>query len=149
MTPPVTNRNPHQPGPRPHESMNFYSRKLIKPQDLNAHGTLFGGSVLSWIDEESAIFVSCQLGRGNLVTKFMSEIDFVSSAELGDIIEIGMETVRFGTSSITVRCVVRNKFSKETILKVDRIVFVHLDEDGKPSPHGITQENAPQNPGDI
>jgi len=32
--------------------MKFYSRKLIKPQDLNAHGTLFGGSVLSWIDEE-------------------------------------------------------------------------------------------------
>lgn len=129
--------------------MNFYSRKLIKPQDLNAHGTLFGGSVLSWIDEESAIFVSCQLGRGNLVTKFMSEIDFVSSAKLGDIIEIGMETVRFGTSSITVRCVVRNKFSKDTILKIDKIVFVHLDEEGHPAPHGVTHENAPQNPGEI
>ncbi|MDZ7771173.1 MAG: hotdog domain-containing protein [Balneolaceae bacterium] len=129
--------------------MNFYSRKLIKPQDLNAHGTLFGGSVLSWIDEESAIFVSCQLGRGNLVTKFMSEIDFVSSAELGDIIEIGMETVSFGTSSITVRCVVRNKFSKETIIRIDKIVFVHLDEEGRPAPHGVTRESAPQNPGEI
>lgn len=117
--------------------MNFYSRKLIKPQDLNAHGTLFGGSVLSWIDEEAAIFVSCQLGKGNIVTKFMSEIDFVSSAGLGDIIEIGMETVTFGTSSITVRCLVRNKFSKETILKIDRIIFVHLDEDGNPTPHNI------------
>lgn len=117
--------------------MNFYSRKLIKPQDLNAHGTLFGGSVLSWIDEEAAIFVSCQLGKGNIVTKFMSEIDFVSSAGLGDIIEIGMETVTFGTSSITVRCLVRNKFSKETILKIDKIIFVHLDKDGNPTPHNI------------
>lgn len=117
--------------------MNFYSRKLIKPQDLNAHGTLFGGSVLSWIDEEAAIFVSCQLGKGNIVTKFMSEIDFVSSAGLGDIIEIGMETVKFGTSSITVRCLVRNKFSKETILKIDKIIFVHLDENGNPTPHNI------------
>ncbi|MDX1619261.1 MAG: hotdog domain-containing protein, partial [Balneolaceae bacterium] len=108
--------------------MKFYSRKLIKPQDLNAHGTLFGGSVLAWIDEEAAIYVSCQLGKGNLVTKFMSEIDFVSSAKLGDIIEIGMETVRFGTTSITVRCEVRNKFNKDTIIKIDEIVFVHLDE---------------------
>nr|WP_249066766.1 hotdog domain-containing protein [Halalkalibaculum roseum] len=106
---------------------------------MNAHGTLFGGTVLSWIDEEAAIFVSCQLGKGNLVTKFMSEIDFVSSATLGDIIEIGMETVKFGKSSITVRCVVRNKFSKEVIIKIDRIVFVHVDEEGRPSPHNIEE----------
>lgn len=119
--------------------MNFYSRKLIKPQDMNAHGTLFGGTVLSWIDEEAAIYVSCQLGKGNLVTKFMSEIDFVSSATLGDIIEIGMETVKFGKSSITVRCIVRNKFSKEVIIKIDRIVFVHVDEEGRPSPHNIEE----------
>ena len=34
--------------------MQFYSRKIIKPQDLNNNGTLFGGAVLSWIDEEAA-----------------------------------------------------------------------------------------------
>lgn len=119
--------------------MKFFSRKLIKPQDLNAHGTLFGGTVLAWIDEEAAIYVSCQLGRGNLVTKFMSEIDFVSSAKQGDIIEIGMETIKFGKSSITVRCEVRNKFNKETIIKIDKIVFVHLDEHGRPTPHNIKE----------
>lgn len=122
--------------------MRFFSRKLIKPQDLNAHGTLFGGSVLSWVDEESAIFVTCQLNKGNIVTKYMSEINFVSSAGLGDIIEIGMETVKFGRTSITVRCEVRNKFSKDTIIKIDKIVFVHLGDDGKPAPHGISK---PQN----
>lgn len=122
--------------------MRFFSRKLIKPQDLNAHGTLFGGTVLSWIDEESAIFVTCQLDEGNIVTKYMSEINFVSSAGLGEIIEIGMETVKFGRTSITVRCEVRNKFSKDTIIKIDKIVFVHLGDDGKPTPHGINQ---PQN----
>ena len=118
--------------------MRFFSRKLIKPEDLNAHGTLFGGSVLAWIDEEAAIYVICQLGKGNIATKFMSEIDFVSSAKLGDIIEIGMETVKFGTSSITVKCEVRQKFTKQTIIRIDKIVFVHLDDHGKPIPHGIT-----------
>lgn len=119
--------------------MRFFSRKLIKPQDLNAHGTLFGGSVLSWVDEEAAIYVLCQLGKGNIVTKYMSEINFVNSAKLGEVIEIGMETVKFGRSSITVKCLVRNKFSKETIISIDKIVFVHVDEFGKPTPHHITE----------
>lgn len=123
--------------------MRFFSRKIIKPEDLNAHGTLFGGSVLSWIDEESAIYVTCQLNKGNIVTKYMSEINFVSSAGLGDIIEIGMETVKFGRSSITVRCEVRNKFSKDTIIEIDKIVFVHLDEDGNPTPHNVTEAQNP------
>ncbi len=106
---------------------------------MNAHGTLFGGSVLAWVDEEAAIYVSCQLGKGNIVTKFMSEIDFVSSATLGDVIEIGMETVNFGKSSITVRCEVRNKFNRQVIIRIDKIVFVNLDENNKPTPHGITE----------
>lgn len=122
--------------------MRFYSRKLIKPEDLNSNGTLFGGSVLSWIDEEAFIFVTCQLDKGNVVTKYMTEINFVSSAKLGDIIEIGMETIKFGQSSITIRCEVRNKFSKEIIIKIDEIVFVHLGQDGRPAPHGATK---PQN----
>lgn len=119
--------------------MRFFSRKLIKPTELNAHGTLFGGSVLAWVDEEAAIYVICQLGKGNIVTKFMSEINFVSSAKLGDIIEIGMETVSFGRTSITVRCEVRQKFTHQTIISIDKIVFVHMDKHGKPAPHNKSE----------
>ena len=119
--------------------MQFYSRKIIKPQDLNNNGTLFGGAVLSWIDEEAAIFVACQLGKQNIVTKYMSEINFVHSGELGDVIEIGMETVKFGTTSITVRCEVRTKFSEKTIITIEKIVFVQVDENGRPKAHGITE----------
>jgi len=125
--------------PNLYPEMRFFSRKLIKPEDLNAHGTLFGGSVLAWIDEEAAIYVICQLGKGNIATKFMSEIDFVSSAKLGDIIEIGMQTVSFGRTSITIKCEVRHKFTREPIIRIDKIVFVHLDENGRPAPHGITE----------
>lgn len=123
--------------------MNFYSRKLIKPEDLNPSGTLFGGSLLRWIDEEAAIFAICQLNTDNLVTKFMSEINFVTSARLGDIIEMGMEVRKFGTSSITFHCIVRNKKNKKVIITIDRIVFVHVDENGRPKPHGITEETQP------
>ena len=41
--------------------MKFRTRKLIKPEDLNARGTLFGGQMLKWIDEEASIFTNCQL----------------------------------------------------------------------------------------
>ena len=33
--------------------MNFHTRKWVKPEDLNPNGTLFGGSLLAWIDEEA------------------------------------------------------------------------------------------------
>ena len=119
--------------------MRFYSRKIIKPQDLNPNGTLFGGAVLSWIDEEAAIYVLCQLGKGRIVTKYMSEINFVSSAKLGDVIEIGMDTVKFGRTSITIKCEVRTKFNLNTIITIDEIVFVHIDENGNPKPHFISE----------
>jgi acyl-CoA hydrolase len=117
------------------DKMNFRTRKLIKPEDLNGRGTLFGGRVLSWIDEEAAIFAMCQLGNKNIVTKAMSEINFISTAKTGDIAEIGCELVSLGTTSITLCCEVRNKDTKKTIIKVDKIVFVLLDEEGKPKAH--------------
>ena len=93
--------------------MKFYSRKWIKPEDLNPNGSLFGGQLLSWIDEEAAIFAMCQMGNNkHIVTKFISEIDFKSSARTGDIIEMGMEVVGFGNTSLTLRCLVRNKISE-------------------------------------
>ena len=70
--------------------MKYYTRKLIKYEDLNARGTLFGGQVLKWIDEEASIFCICQLNSRSIVTKSMSEVNFVSSAKLGDIVEMAV-----------------------------------------------------------
>ncbi|WP_460741608.1 acyl-CoA thioesterase [Mariniluteicoccus endophyticus] len=116
--------------------MNFHTRKWVRPEDLNANGTLFGGSLLRWIDEEAAIYAIIQLGNERCVTKFMSEINFVSSAWQGDLIEMGLQVVRFGRTSLTLRCEVRNIFTRETILTIDRIVFVSLDAEGRPLEHG-------------
>ena len=119
--------------------MNFYTRKWVKPEDLNAHGTLFGGRLLSWIDEEAAIYAIVQLETNGCVTKYMSEINFINSARQGDIIELGIKATHFGNTSITLTCEVRNKISHKTILTIDKIVFVSLDENGKPVRHGKTE----------
>ena len=119
--------------------MNFYTRKWVKPEDLNAHGTLFGGSLLSWIDEEAAIYTIIQLGTNRCVTKYMSEINFINSAKQGDIIELGIKAIQFGRTSLTLTCQVRNKITRKTILTIEKIVFVSVNEDGIPAPHGRTE----------
>lgn len=116
--------------------MKFHTRKWVKPQDLNPNGTLFGGRLLEWIDEELGIYAIIQLEIPRTVTKYMSEIDFVSSAKQGDIVEIGIEVLVFGNSSITLKCEVRNKLTHKIIIVIDKIVMVSLDEDGQPKAHG-------------
>lgn len=118
--------------------MNFHTRKWIKPEDLNPNGTLFGGSLLRWIDEEAAIYAIVQLDNPRIVTKYISEINFVSSAVQSDIIELGIMATRFGRTSLTMCAEVRNMITRRSILTIDELVFVSMDENGHPTPHGKT-----------
>ncbi|MCZ0211973.1 hypothetical protein OZK63_42185, partial [Streptomyces sp. UMAF16] len=54
----------------------------------------------------------------------------ISTPKQGDIIEIGIIATEFGKTSITMRCEVRNKLTREQILTIDKLVFVNLGEDG-------------------
>jgi acyl-CoA thioesterase YciA len=119
--------------------MRFHTRKWVKPEDLNPNSTLFGGRLLAWIDEELALYSIVQLQNPKIVTKHMSEINFRSSAKQGDIVEIGIDVVKFGNTSITLACQVRNMMTREIIISIDTITMVSLGEDGKPKAHGKTQ----------
>lgn len=125
--------------------MRYYSRKLIRPEDLNANNTLFGGQLLRWIDEEAGIYAMTKLDSQRVVTKFMSEINFVSTAKQGDVVEIGIEFRKIGRTSITFSCAVRSLFSKNVIITIDSIVFVKVDEFGRPCPHGVTLDDIKRN----
>lgn len=120
------------------DRMNFYTRKWVRPEDLNANGSLFGGSLLRWIDEEAAIYAIIQLGNHRVVTKLISEIDFQASAREGDLIEMGLIATQFGRTSLTMKARVRNMITRKTILSIEKIVFVGVDDDGTPVPHGYT-----------
>lgn len=119
--------------------MNFHTRKWVKPEDLNPNETLFGGRLLQWIDEEAVIYAIVQLDNKHVVTKYVSEINFISAPRQGDIIEIGILATEFGRTSITLKCEVRNKMTRDPILTIDKLIFVNLDESGKPAPHGKTK----------
>ncbi len=113
-------------------------RKWVKPEDLNQHGALFGGRLLQWVDEEAAIVAITQLGTTDLVTRHMSEINFVSRADRGDMLELEYRVVRFGRPSITLSFRVENAVTGAEVLTLDSIVFVTVDADGHPKAHGYT-----------
>lgn len=120
------------------QEMNFHTRKWVKPEDLNPNHSLFGGRLLQWIDEEAALYAIIQLENPHVVTKYISEINFIAAPRQGDIIEIGIVATHFGTTSLTMKCEVRNKLTRESILTIDKMVFVNVGKDGKPVPHGKT-----------
>ena len=119
--------------------MNFHTRKWVKPEDLNPNNNLFGGRLLQWIDEEAALYTMIQLENKKIATKFMSEINFISSAQQGDIVELGIQVEKFGRTSITLSCVARNKMTRKNIITIDNITMVNLGDDGRPAPHGKTK----------
>jgi acyl-CoA thioesterase YciA len=119
--------------------MRFHTRKWVKPEDLNPNSTLFGGRLLAWIDEELALYSVVQLQNNKVVTKHMTEINFRSSARQGDIVEIGIDVVNFGKTSLTLKCQVRNMMTREIIITIDSITMVNLSDDGKPKAHGKTK----------
>lgn len=119
--------------------MKFLTRKLVQPQHLNANGTLFGGTCMAWVDEEAAIFAGIEAGTKRVVTKYISEINFIAPAHQGDIVEVGVALKKVGRTSLTLQVDVRILQTRQVIVRIDEIVFVALDEDGKPTRHALSK----------
>jgi len=117
--------------------MRFLTRKLVKPEDLNANDTLFGGRCLEWIDEEAAIYAAIETRHKRVVTKSISEINFVAPARKGDVVEIGVALKKVGNTSITLEVQVRDLTTQKIIVNIDEMVFVCVDENGKPTRHSL------------
>jgi acyl-CoA hydrolase len=94
---------------------------------------------LQWIDEEAALYAIIQLENRKVVTKFISEINFIEAPNQGDILEIGIVATHFGRTSISLRCEVRNMQTRAPILTIEKMVFVNLDKAGIPVPHEKTK----------
>lgn len=120
--------------------MYWQTEKIVRYTHLNSAGTLFGGKAMSWIDEQSAIYAGKQMGTGRLVTAKISEINFLAPVVNGDIIAIGVDLVRVGKTSVTVQCKIKNISTDKTVVDVEELVFVALDEKGKPTPHKLSKK---------
>jgi acyl-CoA hydrolase len=119
--------------------MRFLTRKLVKPEDLNANNTLFGGRLMQWVDEEAVIYAALEARHKKVVTKSISAIDFISPARQGDIVEIGIALKKVGNTSITLQVQVRDLTTQTVIVEIDEMIFVCLDEEGKPVKHSLSK----------
>ncbi|MEY3903671.1 MAG: hypothetical protein RL189_2977 [Pseudomonadota bacterium] len=129
------------------ENYMSMSLRLIMPGDLNAAGRLFGGRLMEWVDEIAALYCMSQLARKQIVTKKISEVIFNEPADLSDVLEFFCRTKSVGRTSVTIECLVMTKILSpkdrvKLIVGCD-LVFVSIDEHGRPEPHGYHQENSP------
>jgi len=112
-------------------------RVLMMPRDTNAHGTIFGGVILSYIDQAGAIEARRQ-GCVLMVTVTMDKVVFHEPVQVGDLVSFWTETLRIGTTSITVKVVVKahrpSMDGPETTVTEAQVVYVNVGADRKPLP---------------
>src|SRR5437867_234580 len=111
---------------------------ILLPKDTNAMGTIFGGVILSHIDLASAVEAR-KAAPLRYVTKAMREVDFHQPVFLGDIVSFYTETVRIGTTSITVKVTVEAErwgagHGERVKVTEAEVVLVAVDEAGRPRP---------------
>ena len=114
-------------------------RVLMMPRDTNAHGTIFGGVILSYIDQAGAIEARRQ-GLQFMVTVSMDRVVFHEPVYVGDLVSFWTETLRIGTTSITTKVTVEairtgNPNKRVTVTEA-QVVYVNLGKDRKPKPIG-------------
>ncbi len=105
---------------------------LVLPEDLNQFGFLFGGRLLSWVDEASWIAASLDYPDCQFVTIGMEAVSFKHSVREGTILEIGSEKVKEGKTSVTYEVKVRRGRSRlSEVLFSTRVTFVNVNEAGE------------------
>src|SRR5690349_24357710 len=81
-------------------------RITMMPRDTNAHGTVFGGIILSYIDIAGGVEAVRKTGHDRFVTVAMKEVIFHEPVFVGDLVSFYAQMVKMGNTSITVRVVV-------------------------------------------
>src|SRR5690606_21418200 len=102
-----------------------------------AVGTIFGGIILSYIDQAGAV-EGHRHTVGRLVTVAMREVEFLEPVHVGDLVSFYARTVRTGRTSLTIRVTVeaerQSRDGERVRVTEAEVVYVHVDEHGRPAP---------------
>jgi len=112
-------------------------RVVMMPRDANYLGTIFGGIILSYIDQAGAVEAHQQSNK-KLVTVAMHEVKFIAPVFIGDLVSFNTETMKIGNTSLTVCVTVeaRRAVPPHENVRVTQaeVVYVAIDEAGRPVP---------------
>jgi acyl-CoA thioesterase YciA len=110
-------------------------RVAMLPRDTNAQGTIFGGVILSYIDMAGAIEAHRHTGMDRFVTVAMHEVIFHAPVFVGDLVSFYSETLKIGTTSITVRVIVEAERyggpSDKVRVTEAEVIYVAVDRERK------------------
>ena len=115
--------------------MNNYT--IVRKEHLNHYGYLFGGTLLSWVDEFAWICASLDFPGCSLVTVGMDKVCFTERILSGSILRFTIRPARQGTSSISYSVVVYADApgaTEEKEVFSTKITFVRTDAEGKKMP---------------
>ena len=110
---------------------------------LNSMNRLFGGQLLSWIDEVAGLVGRRHSGK-DVITACIDNLHFKSGANLNDMIVLVGRVTHVGSTSIEVRVDTYREDNDGTRTPINRayLVMVAIGEDGKPSKvPGLLLEN--------
>ena len=117
------------------ETRDAAIRLTMMPRDTNAHGTVFGGIILSYIDVAGGVEAIRHTRHNRFVTVAMKEVIFHEPVFIGDLVSFYARTVRVGNTSITIHVDVEaERFGTPGVLvKVTEaeVIFVAVDEKQK------------------
>jgi acyl-CoA thioesterase YciA len=110
-------------------------RLTMMPRDTNAHGTVFGGIILSYIDVAGGVESIRHTRHNRFVTVAMKEVIFHEPVYIGDLVSFYARTLKVGNTSITIHVDVEaERFGTPgVVVKVTEaeVTFVAIDQDGK------------------
>ncbi len=113
-------------------------RVMMMPRDTNAHGTIFGGVILSYLDQAGAIEAR-KIGCQSVVTVAMDTIEFHEPVFVGDVLSFYTQVTKVGRTSARIRVEVEaERFNDPCGMRVSvtsaEIVYVAVDESRNPAP---------------
>lgn len=119
--------------------MKLINTKICMARDIGIHGNVFGGILMSWIDEAAAAYATGYCSTPNMVTVKVGELLFKKPLKAGNHVRIYGEVQHMGNTSLTLSVEVR-RYSlysgEETVVCTTSITFVRIDDDGTPTPIG-------------
>ena len=95
---------------------------LVRSQDLNHAGTLFGGAMMSLADEMAFVAATLTYPGCTFVTKVFKEFNFISGSVEGEIVKIEAEVLRTGRTSVTVAVHAVNAVSGREIFRTEAVL---------------------------
>jgi acyl-CoA thioesterase YciA len=112
-------------------------RVLMMPRDTNAWGTIFGGVILSYIDQAGAV-EAVDYGCAHVLTVAMDKVEFHEPVYVGDLVSFHTSIERVGRTSIAVKVEVESQRrlapSERVIVTEASVVYVNVDAEGRPTP---------------